>query len=85
MYQRSADMFLGVPFNIASYSFLVHLIAHHCGLIPYEFIHFGGNCHIYDDHYEQVETQMHRQPYPFPNLKILNKKLLLHYVSDVFY
>jgi len=74
LYQRSNDEFLGVCFNIASYSFLVHLIAHHCGLIPYEFIHFGGNCHIYDDHYEQVETQMHRQPYPFPNLKILNKK-----------
>ena len=53
IYQRSADMGLGVPFNIASYSFLTHLIANHCGLEAKEFIHFIGNAHIYDDHIER--------------------------------
>lgn len=74
LYQRSNDEFLGEPFNIASYSFLTHLIAHHCGLEAYEFIHYGGNCHIYKDHIEQVKTQISRTPYEFPTLKILNKK-----------
>ena len=74
LYQRSNDEFLGVPFNIASYSFLTHLIAHHCGLEAYEFIHYGGNCHIYEEHIEQVKTQISRTPYEFPTLKILNKK-----------
>jgi thymidylate synthase len=54
LYQRSCDEFLGIPFNISSYSFLTHLIAKHCDLEPYEFIHYGGNCHIYDDHFDQV-------------------------------
>ena len=74
LYQRSCDEFLGVPFNIASYSFLTHLIAKHCDLEAYEFIHYGGNCHIYDDHYEQVKTQISRDPNPFPTVEILNKK-----------
>ncbi len=74
LYQRSGDVGLGVPFNIASYSFLTHLIAKHCDLEAYEFIHYGGNCHIYDDHYEQVKTQISRDPNPFPTLEILNKK-----------
>jgi len=74
LYQRSNDEFLGVPFNIASYSMLTHLIAKHCDLEPYEFIHFGGNCHIYDDHFEQVKIQLEREPNEFPTLKILNKK-----------
>ena len=74
LYQRSNDEFLGVPFNIASYSFLTHLIAQHCGLEAYEFIHYGGNCHIYEEHIEQVKTQISRTPYEFPTLKILNKK-----------
>ena len=74
LYQRSNDEFLGIPFNIASYSFLTHLIAHHCGLEAYEFIHNGGNCHIYEEHIEQVKTQISRTPYEFPTLKILNKK-----------
>lgn len=74
LYQRSCDEMLGIPFNIASYSFLTHLIAHHCGLEAYEFIHYGGNCHIYDDHFEQVKEQISRTPFEFPTLEILNKK-----------
>jgi len=71
MYQRSGDIGLGVPFNIASYSFLTHLIAKHCGLIPYEFVYFLGNAHIYDDHLEQMKVQMIRKPYLFPTVEIL--------------
>lgn len=74
LYQRSNDEFLGVPFNIASYSMLTCLVAKHCDLEPYEFIHFGGNCHIYDDHFEQVKEQITRVPFPFPTLEILNKR-----------
>ena len=74
LYQRSVDTICGLPFNIASYSFLTHLIAHHCGLEAYEFIHNGGNCHIYEEHIEQAKTQISRTPYEFPTVKILNKK-----------
>jgi len=74
LYQRSADQFLGIPFNIASYSFLTYLIAKHCDLEPYEFIHYMGNCHIYDDHFKQVNEQLSREPFPFPTLEILNKR-----------
>ena len=70
MYQRSGDFPLGIPFNIASYSFLTHLIAKHCGLEAYEFVHFVGNCHIYEDHIEGIKTQILRDPYPFPTLTI---------------
>jgi thymidylate synthase len=71
---RSQDVFLGQPFNIASYSFLVHLVAKHCDLEPYEFILYAGNCHIYDDHFEQVNEQLSRDPHSFPTLEIVNKK-----------
>jgi len=71
---RSQDVFLGEPFNIASYSFLVHLIAKHCDLEPYEFILYAGNCHIYDDHFEQVKEQIMREPFEFPTLEILHKR-----------
>jgi thymidylate synthase len=73
MYQRSGDVGLGVPFNIASYSILTHLLAHHTGLQACEFIHYLGNCHIYDDHIDSLKTQLDRRPYDFPSIKILNK------------
>lgn len=70
MYQRSGDFPLGIPFNIASYSFLTHLIAKHCGLEAYEFVHFIGNCHIYEDHIEPMKEQILREPFEFPTLSI---------------
>jgi len=74
LYQRSSDGFLGKCFNSCSYSFLTHLIAKHCDLEPYEFIHFVGNDHIYDDHFDQVEEQLKREPFEFPTLEIQNIK-----------
>lgn len=73
MYQRSCDMGLGVPFNITSYCYLTHLIAHHCGLKPHEFIYHLGNIHIYDDHLDSMEKQILREPLDFPTLKIVNR------------
>lgn len=70
MYQRSADFPLGTPFNIASYSFLTHLIAKHCGLEACEFVYFVGNCHIYNNHIKQMEEQITREPFKFPTLHI---------------
>ena len=74
LYQRSADMGLGVPFNIASYSFLTHILAKHCDLEAKEFIHFIGNAHIYDDHIDSLEEQIENEPYDPPNLIISEKK-----------
>ena len=71
LYQRSGDVGLGVPFNIASYSILTHLIAKHCGLEPKEFVYFLGNAHIYDDHIEVLKEQVTRKPYVFPKLNVL--------------
>ena len=70
LYQRSGDVGLGVPFNIASYSFLTHLIAHHCGLEAHEFIYHLGNAHIYDDHLDALKSQVDRIPFDFPTLTI---------------
>jgi len=70
MYQRSADVFLGEPINIASYSFLTHLIAKHCGLEAYEFIYFTGNCHIYENAIDACKLQITREPFPFPTVSI---------------
>jgi thymidylate synthase len=73
LYQRSADTFLGVPFNIASYSLLTHMIAQQCDLVPGEFIWTGGDCHIYSNHLEQIDLQLTREPLPLPQLLIKRK------------
>lgn len=73
LYQRSGDVGLGIPFNIASYSFLTHILAHHCNLKAKEFIHFIGNAHIYEDHEIALDIQCARKPKPSPELIICAK------------
>lgn len=73
LYQRSGDVGLGIPFNIASYAFLTHLLAKHCNLEAKEFIHFIGDAHIYDDHISILKEQIKRPPNIFPNIYIKNK------------
>ncbi|MFM8690980.1 MAG: thymidylate synthase [Limnohabitans sp.] len=73
LYQRSADIFLGVPFNIASYALLTHMIAQQCDMDVGDFIWTGGDCHIYRNHHEQVELQLGREPYTYPTLNIKRK------------
>jgi thymidylate synthase len=70
MYQRSADVFLGVPFNIASYALLTHMFAQQCDLQPGEFVWTGGDCHLYLNHLLQADLQLTRTPYPLPQLRI---------------
>jgi thymidylate synthase len=77
LYQRSADSFLGVPFNIASYALLVHMIAHQCDLEPGDFVWTGGDCHIYLNHLEQVKLQLSRTPHPLPQLHFKRRPLSL--------
>ncbi len=85
LYQRSGDIGLGVPFNIASYSFLTHLMAKHCGLEADEFVYFLGNAHIYDDHNEALEIQCTRVPKPFPKLNIKKQRTNIndYSISDI--
>ena len=73
LYQRSADALLGVPFNIASYALLTHIVAQQCGLEAGEFIWTGGDCHLYLNHLEQADLQMTREPYPLPELVVRRK------------
>lgn len=86
LYQRSADMFLGVPFNIASYALLTHMVAQQCNLDVGEFIWTGGDCHIYNDHVDQVTLQLSRQPHPLPTLKLDKADSIFDYqLGDVVF
>lgn len=82
LYQRSADMFLGVPFNIASYALLTHMMAQQAGLDVGEFIWTGGDCHIYDNHIEQCELQVSREPRPYPTLKLRKADSIFCYAYE---
>ena len=85
LYQRSADLFLGVPFNIASYALLTHMLAQQCDMDAGDFVWTGGDCHIYDNHVEQVRTQLARAPHPFPRLQIRRRPpTILDYAYEDF-
>jgi len=85
MYQRSGDVGLGVPFNIASYSFMLHLIAKHCDLVPHEFYYHLGNAHIYEEHIEPLKEQLIRKPMKFPTVEIVTiRDNISDYVMDDF-
>jgi thymidylate synthase len=72
LYQRSADAFLGVPFNISSYALLMHMVAHVCDLVAGDFVYTLGDYHIYKNHVEQVNQLLAREPYPLPTLEIVD-------------
>lgn len=84
LYQRSADMFLGVPFNIASYALLTLMIAKQTGLEPGEFVWTGGDCHIYDNHVEQVTKQLSRDPFPYPQVTLADCDSIFDYEYEDF-
>jgi thymidylate synthase len=82
LYQRSADMFLGVPFNIASYALLTHMVAQQTGYEVGDFVWTGGDCHVYDNHVAQVTEQLSRTPYAFPRLELRQAASLFDYTWD---
>ncbi|MFB9377247.1 thymidylate synthase [Kineococcus gynurae] len=84
LYQRSADLFLGVPFNIASYALLTTMVAQQVGLTPGEFVWTGGDCHVYENHVEQVREQLTRDPYPFPTLTVAPRPSLFEHEYEDF-
>ena len=84
LYQRSCDMFLGVPFNIASYALLTLMMAQQADLEPGEFVWTGGDCHIYDNHVEQVLEQLSRKPYPYPTMRIRKADSIFSYRYEDF-
>jgi thymidylate synthase len=84
LYQRSADLFLGVPFNIASYALLTHMFAQQAGLQVGEFVWTGGDCHIYDNHVDQVREQLSREVYSFPELRLRKAASLFDYEFEDF-
>jgi thymidylate synthase len=85
MYQRSVDTVLGSPFNIASYSFLTHLLAKHCGLEAHDFVYFMGNCHLYENAIDAAKLQITRDPYPFPTVSIKEVRMNINdYCVDDF-
>ncbi len=85
LYQRSADYFLGVPFNIASYALLTHMVAQQCDLLPGEFVWTGGDVHLYMNHMEQAHLQLSREPYEIPQLTIKRKpESIFDYVLEDF-
>ena len=85
LFQRSGDVGLGVPFNIASYSLFTHILAKHCGLVADEFVHFLGNCHIYEEHIEPLKVQIQREPMAFPKIEIkrLCKNIEDYNIDDI--
>jgi thymidylate synthase len=84
LYQRSADLFLGVPFNIASYALLTHMVAQQAGLELGDFVWTGGDCHIYDNHVDQVREQLSREVYSFPELRLRKADSLFDYEFEDF-
>jgi len=84
LYQRSADLFLGVPFNIASYALLTHMVAAQTGLAVGDFVWTGGDCHIYDNHLAQVREQLTREPFEFPTLTLAPAPSIFDYTFEHF-